>query len=34
MTIIVIYNGGDDFHKMNFNLEFIITVKLVICFNE
>jgi hypothetical protein len=27
------YNGRDDLHKINFNLEFIIMVKLVTRFN-
>jgi hypothetical protein len=29
----MIYNGGDDLHKMNFDLEFIRTEKLVTRFD-
>jgi hypothetical protein len=29
----MIYNGRDDLHKMNFDLEFIRTEKLVTCFD-
>jgi hypothetical protein len=29
----MIYNGKDDLHKMNFDLEFIRTEKLVTCFD-
>jgi hypothetical protein len=30
---IMIYNGGDDLHKMNFGLEFITTEKLITRFD-
>ena len=29
----MIYNGGNDLHKMNFDLEFIRTEKLMTCFD-
>jgi len=29
----MIYNGKDDLHKMNFDLEFIRIEKLVTCFD-
>ena len=33
IKIIMMYNGGDDLHKMNFNLEFMTTEKLVTRFD-
>jgi hypothetical protein len=29
----MIYNGGDDLHKINYGLEFLMTKKLVTCFD-
>jgi len=34
IKIIVMYDGGDDLHKMNFSLEFIMIEKLVTCFDR
>jgi hypothetical protein len=33
IKIILMYNEGDDLHKINFNLEFITIEKLVIHFD-
>jgi hypothetical protein len=33
ITIIMIYNRGDDLHKMNFSLDFTTTTKLVMHFD-
>jgi hypothetical protein len=33
ITMIVIYNRGDDHHKINFSLEFIMIAKPIMHFN-